>query len=390
MIDMITDPKHFGGDTKTALVGKSFDTDSSFWAKQIDRISKSDVERALAMPAGVYCLDKLTALISPAAEDYLEKMAQLSHQLTVQRFGNTIKLYAPLYLSNYCTNSCRYCGFNRRTEFERTRLTVDQAVAEADIIAAEGFTDILLVSGEDREFVGIDYLCELARRLRSKFSSISVEIYQVTEAEYAKLFKAGIEGVTLYQETYDRSAYEYYHCDGPKADYDARLDAPDRIASAGMRELGLGVLLGLNNWRIETLALAEHAHRLMRRYWQCHVSISFPRLRPAYKTGGEQFRHLISDQDLVQMITALRLCFADVGLVLSTRECAGLRNRLVKLGITKMSAGSKTNPGGYSGRDETIRQFEIDDKRTPAEVAAMIKAQGAEPVWKDWDSAFTD
>ena len=374
---------------RAILSQKGMDGDGGVWRKRLEQVGRADVERALSHTAGVYSFDKLLALVSPAAEDYLERMAQLSHQLTVQRFGKTIKLYAPLYLSNYCANSCRYCGFNRRSEFERTRLTVDQAVAEADIVAAEGFADILLVSSEDREFVGIDYLCELAPRLRGKFSSISVEIYQADEVEYAKLFKAGIEGVTLYQETYDRGAYEYYHPAGPKADYDNRLNTPDRIASAGMRELGLGVLLGLDNWRTEALALAEHAHRLIRRYWQCHVSISFPRLRPAYKAGDVEFRHLISDKNLVQMITALRLCFADVGLILSTRERAELRNRLVKLGITKMSAGSKTNPGGYSGRDETIRQFEIDDSRSPAEVAAMIKAQGAEPVWKDWDSAFT-
>jgi len=385
---MIMERNHLGPDIKTILADKGLDGDSLFWKERLERAGAADVERALSLPAGVYSFDKLVALVSPAAVGYLEAMARLSHQVTVQRFGNTIKLYAPLYLSNHCVNSCRYCGFNRRTDFERTRLTVAEAAAEADIIAAEGFTDILLVSSEDREFVGIDYLCELVQRLRGKFSSTSVEIYPVEEAEYARLFKAGIEGVTLYQETYDRAAYEYYHPAGPKADYDNRLKTPDRIASAGMRELGVGVLLGLNNWRSEALALAEHAHYLMKRYWQCHVSISFPRLRPAYKVGDTEFRHLISDKELVQMITALRLCFADVGLVLSTRERAELRNRLMKLGITRMSAGSKTNPGGYSGRDETIRQFEIDDNRSPGEVAAMIRAQGAEPVWKDWDTAF--
>jgi 2-iminoacetate synthase len=210
----------------------------------------------------------------------------------------------------------------------------------------------------------------------------------MNSAEYAELFKAGIEGVTLYQETYDRSAYRYYHPAGPKSDYDDRLDAPDRIAAAGMRQIGLGVLLGLTDWRIETLALAEHAHYLIKRYWQSHVSFSFPRLRPANEVKGSQFRHLLSDRSLVQMITALRLCFADAGLVLSTRECAPLRDHLIKIGITKMSAGSKTNPGGYSGRSGAIEQFEIDDNRSPAQVAAVIKQAGFEPVWKDWDSAF--
>ena len=211
----------------------------------------------------------------------------------------------------------------------------------------------------------------------------------MTAEEYRRLFEAGIEGVTLYQETYNRRAYRYYHPTGPKADYDNRLTAPDRMAAAGMREIGLGALLGLTDWRTETLALAEHAHYLMKHYWQSHVSFSFPRLRPAFDVDRSQFEHLLTDKDLTQMITALRLCFADAGLVLSTRERAALRDNLINLGITKMSAGSKTNPGGYSGCSDSIGQFEVDDTRTPAQVAAMIKQQGLEPVWKDWDTVFT-
>jgi 2-iminoacetate synthase len=315
-------------------------------------------------------------------------------------------------------------------------LTVEQALAEADVIAAEGFRDILLVSSEDRKFISVEYLTELARKLRSKFSSISVEVYQMGVAEYAKLFKAGINGVTVYQETYNRQAYAYYHpaptrraaqpqsycnslngCDtrlkagaaclglaeprraGPKSDYDNRLDTPERVAAAGMREIGLGVLLGLADWRIEALALGEHAAYLIKRYWQSHVSFSFPRLRPVYsklKTQNSKLKtslrsfHLLSDKNLVQMMVALRLCFADAPLVLSTRERPELRDRLIRLGITKISAGSKTCPGGYSKQTDAIRQFEIDDSRSPAEVAAMITAQGAEPVWKDFDSAFAE
>jgi len=291
-------------------------------------------------------------------------------------------------------------------------LTIEQALTEADIIAAEGFRDILLVSSEDRKSVSIEYLTELAKKLRSKFSSISIEVYQMGVVEYAKLFEVGIEGVTVYQETYNRQAYAYYHPAGPKSDYDNRLDTPDRVAAAGMREIGLGVLLGLADWRLETLALGEHAAYLVKRYWRSHVSFSFPRLRPAYKANGLQSKHLLSDKNLVQMMMALRLCFADAGLVLSTRGRAGLRDRLIKLGITKMSAGSKTCPGGYSEQTDALplvsakaravagkagmnragvagRQFEIDDSRSPAQVAAMIRAQGAEPVWKDWDSAFS-
>lgn len=389
MNKMVSPGKQTPTDIKTILAHKGLDgCGRDIWTKRLGEITPAEVEWALSRSPGYYVLDRLLILVSPAAENYLEQMAQLAHQLTIQRFGLTIRLYAPLYLSNYCTNSCRYCGFNSRHKFDRTRLTIDRALEEADVIASEGFRDILLVSSEDRKFITVDYLAELAGKLRDRFSSISMEIYQMSETEYAELFKAGIEGVTLYQETYDRSSYRYYHPGGPKSDYDDRLNAPDRIAAAGMRQIGLGVLLGLTDWRTETLALAEHAHYLIKRYWQSQVSFSFPRLRPAHEVEGSQFSHLLSDKNLVQMITALRLCFADVGLVLSTREGAALRDHLINLGITKMSAGSKTNPGGYSGHSRATEQFEIDDNRSPAEVAAVIKQAGFEPVWKDWDSAF--
>jgi 2-iminoacetate synthase len=363
--------------------------------KHPSEVSNSDVEQAMNSPAGSYSPEKLQALISPAAEDYLEEMAQTARQLTIQRFGKTIRLYAPLYLSNYCVNNCLYCGFNKDNKYQRRRLTIEQAVEEADIIASEGFRDILLVSSEDRKFINVDYLCELAGKLRGKFSSISIEVYQMTTEEYSKLFAAGIEGVTLYQETYDRDVYHKYHQIGPKADYDHRLGAADSIAQAGMREIGIGALLGLSDWRLETLALGEHAHYLMKRYWKSRVSFSFPRLRPAKNVDQTQFCFL-SDKNLVQMITALRLCFADAGMVLSTRESAELRDHLIEVGVTKVSAGSKTSPGGYSQTanavDSTgspqVEQFEIDDTRSPAEVAEMIRAHGFEPVWKDWDSAF--
>jgi len=383
-------------DIKKILCDRGLDGQgNSIWTERLEQITPAEVEWALSRKAGYYVLDRLVMLVSPAAENYLEKMAQMARQLTIQRFGKTIRLYAPLYLSNYCVNNCLYCGFNKDNKYKRRRLTIEQAVEEADIIASEGFRDILLVSSEDKKFISVDYLCELAGKLRGKFSSISVEVYQMTIEEYAKLFAAGIEGVTLYQETYDRDVYRKYHQGGPKADYDYRLSAPDSIAQARMREIGIGALLGLSDWRLETLALGEHAHYLMKRYWKSRVSFSFPRLRPASNVDQTQFS-LLSDKNLVQMITALRLCFADAGVVLSTRESAELRDHLIEVGVTKVSAGSKTSPGGYSqprnAVDSTgspqVEQFEIDDTRSPAEVAEMIRAHGFEPVWKDWDSAF--
>jgi len=371
----------------TILKKKQLDSHADKWRDALQSVTADDVQKHLAAEPGHYSLERLLALISPAAEDFLEEMAQLAHRLTVQRFGRTIQLYAPLYLSNFCEGTCLYCGYKKSNRFERTRLTIEAAVDDADILASEGFRHILLVSGNDPEYISIDYLTALTEKLKDKFSSISVEIYQMSQSGYRTLFEAGIDGVTLYQETYDRKTYSHFHPAGPKSDYDYRLDTPDCFSSAGMRRIGVGVLLGLADWRLDTLALAEHADYLMKRYWQSQVSFSFARLRPALNVA-EQSEHLISDTNLVQMMLALRLCFADAGIVLSTRERADLRNRLVKLCVTRMSAGSKTNPGGYSGKLDSSEQFQIDDTRTPAEVAAMIKSAGFEAVWKDWDTAF--
>ena len=369
------------------LKSRQLDRDRSVWAQRLEAVTAEQVQRELAVEPGRYSLERLAVLLSPAAREHLETMAQQAARLTVQRFGRTIQLYAPLYVSNVCINSCLYCGYNRTTDFARTRLSIDEAMADADVIADEGFRHLLLVSGEDRQFVSIDYLCELARKLRRRFASLSIEIFPLEREDYRRLAEAGIEGVTLYQETYDRQLYAHYHPAGPKRDYDARLDAPDRFASAGMRQIGLGALLGLAPWRLETLALAEHAAVLMKHYWRSQVSFSFPRMRPAQKVPG-QWPHLLSDADLVQMMLALRLCFADAGIVLSTREQAAFRDHLAKICVTRLSAGSKTNPGGYTSHEESAEQFEVADHRRPAEIAAMIRACGREPVWKDWDTAF--
>ncbi len=388
---MTAAPEHYvQADIKSILSGQALDRDRSAWLSRLEKVTAEDVEKAIHTPPGRYNPGKMLALISPAAETRLEQMARTARDLTIQRFGRTIRLYAPLYLSNYCINSCLYCGFNKNSHFERKRLNIPQALAEADIISSEGFSDILLVSGEDPDFISLDYLIELTRKLKADFSSVAIEIYRLTRGQYAQLFTAGVDGVTIYQETYNRDTYRHFHPSGPKADYDKRLTAPDAVAAAGMRELGLGVLLGLDHWRYETLALAEHINYLIKRYWRCRVSVSFPRLRPARDVDKNQFKYIITDKNLVQMITALRLCFADVGLVLSTREPAELRDRLIEIGVTKISAGSKTNPGGYSNFTGAVRQFEIADTRTPREVTEAIKKRGFEAVWKDWDKGFSD
>ena len=374
-------------DIATILCENQLDRGSDRWREVINSVSKAEVEKQLDSAPGKYSAQRMAVLISPAASNYLEIMAQQAHELTKQRFGRTIQLYAPLYLSNYCTNSCLYCGYNTDTEFKRTRLSIEEALTDAKIIAEEGFRHILLVSGEDPKFVSVDYLVALAGELRKNFSSISIEIYPMETEQYKALFDAGIDGITLYQETYDRNLYERYHPAGAKRDYDFRIQTHDRAASAGMRRLGIGTLLGLSNWRMDVLALAEHAAYLMKKYWRSQVSFSFPRLRPAINVADE-FEHLVSDTEMVQMMLALRLCFADAGVVLSTRERADFRDNLIKLAVTRVSAGSKTNPGGYSSKCDSTEQFKIDDNRTPEQMAQVIKKAGMEAVWKDWDATF--
>lgn len=374
-------------DIATILSDNQLDKPNTRWNDAAHSVTCEDVEKQLDASCGKYSLQRLVTLISPAASNYLEIMARQAHDLTAQRFGKTIQLYAPLYLSNHCVNACTYCGYNTDSNFERTRLSIDEAMSDAKVIAEEGFRHILLVSGEDHRHVSVDYLVRLARELRKSFSSISIEIYPMSADQYKALFQAGIDGVTLYQETYDRRLYERYHPAGPKRDYDFRIQTHDRAAAAGMRRLGIAALLGLSDWRQDILALAEHAAYLMKKYWRTQVSFSFPRMRPAINVA-DNFEHLVSDSEMVQMMLALRLCFADAGLVLSTRERADFRDNLIKLGVTRISAGSKTNPGGYSGKTDSAEQFQIDDDRTPEELASVIKNAGMEAVWKDWDAAF--
>lgn len=374
-------------DITSILSSKNLDHNRDFWQQRLQDVSSDEVQQELAKPPGHSSLERLVVLLSPAAGPYLEKMARQARNLTIQRFGKTIQLYAPLYVSNVCINRCAYCGYNADTIVPRTRLTIEKAMADADMIAAGGFRHLLLVSGEDREFVTMDYLCELAEKLRHKFSSLSIEIYSLSQPEYKQVYNAGIDGVTLYQETYDRNIYAQYHIAGPKSDYDHRLETPDRFAAAGMRRIGMGVLLGLADWRLETLALAEHASYLMKKYWRSQVSFSFPRICPATNVQ-DQWPHLVSESNMVQMMLALRLCFADAGIVLSTRESPWFRDHLIDLCVTRMSAGSKTNPGGYGSELSAAKQFIVADSRSPCEVSDVIRSHGYEAVWKDWDASF--
>jgi 2-iminoacetate synthase len=352
--------------------------------RRISEKTPEDVRQAL-LP-GTMDIEKFISLVSPAADESIEEIAQRAQLITEQRFGRIVGLYAPMYLSNSCSNSCLYCSFNASNQIDRKTLSVEQAVSEARHLHDEGFRHILLVSGEDLKAVNLNYLKEVVSSLRPLFDSISIEIYPMETDQYRELARSGVDGLIIYQETYNKDLYAQVHEAGKKTDYRWRIETPERGGAAGFRRIGLGSLLGLEDWRTEAVYLAMHARYLMRRYWRSQVTISFPRLRPA--VGGYAPPCPVSDRDLVHMLTALRVFLPDAGLLLSTRESEEFRDNMIPLGVTSMSAGSCTQVGGYTGDSATAGQFEIADHRSPEEVAETIKNIGYEPVWKDWDAAF--
>jgi len=351
---------------------------------QIGKRTAADVERALK--ADRLKQRDLQALLSPAAEPYLEQMAQKAHRITQRRFGKTILLYAPLYLSNECSNGCLYCGFNATNQVPRKTLSLDEVEREAGILHRQGFRHVLLVTGESPGKADLAFLAAAAERIKPFFSSISIEIYPLETDGYRQMVAAGVDGLTIYQETYDRQLYAELHPFGPKRDYDFRLLTPERAGQAGLRRIGIGFLQGLGDFRSEAFFTGLHAQYLAKHCWRSQISVSFPRMRPA--AGCFQPPNPVSDRQLTQLICTMRLLLHDAGLVLSTRESAGLRDNLLPLGITQVSAGSCTSPGGYAGGGKSTEQFAIDDDRSPAEVANMLRAKGYDPVWKDWDEAF--
>jgi 2-iminoacetate synthase len=353
-------------------------------AAWIEATTPSQAARALA--AEQVHLEEFAALLSPAAGAFLESLAARAHRMTVQRFGRNIFLYAPLYLSNVCTNSCAYCGFNVGNTIPRRTLGLAEAEAEARLLRGQGFRHVLLLTGEAPGVVDEEYLEAAVRRVRPLFDSVSLEVYPLGEAGYRRMAAAGVDGLTAYQETYHRDRYAALHPAGPKRDFGFRLATPERAGAAGLRRIGVGALLGLAAFRSDAFFTGLHAAYLARHCWRSQVSVSFPRLRPA--AGCFEPAEVVSDRQLVQLICAMRLWLPDAGLVLSTRESAALRDNLLPLGITQMSAGSCTAPGGYSDGSHEGEQFAIDDDRTPAQVARRIAAQGYEAVWKDWDRGF--
>ncbi len=345
--------------------------------------SPARVDRALAAPDGERSLEDFAALLSPAAAERLEDLAAASRRLTLARFGRTMHLYAPLYLSNECLTKCVYCGFARDLPIARKTLSQEETVEEARHLLREGFRSILLLTGEHERLTGVEFLEERLRLLAPEVPSLAIEVQVWSEAEYRRLAAAGCEAVVIYQETYHPETYAQVHLAGRKRHYEWRLLGPERAARAGMRRVGIGALLGLHSdWRYEAVAEAAHARFLMRRYWRSQVTVSVPRMRPS--AAGWQPLDPIGDRELVQLVCALRLALPDAGIVLSTREPAALRDGLFRIGVTHVSAGSHTEPGGYEHPEEATEQFEIADTRAPGEVAARLREIGYDPVWGDW------
>ena len=354
-------------------------------ARRIAGMTSADVLRALGRPRGGASLDDFAALLSPAAAPFLEAMAQASRRLTLGRFGRTMQLYAPLYLSNVCGNICTYCGFSAQNRIPRKVLTDGEIIAEADVLRGHGFDHVLLVTGESGR-VGRDYLAGALRLLRPRFASLAIEVQPLPEADYAALAADGLSTVLVYQETYDEAAYRRHHLKGPKADIAWRLDTPDRLGRAGIRKIGLGALYGLSDWRADAWFTGLHLRHIERNHWRARTSVSFPRLRP--HEGGDIPVTPFAERDLVQAMCAFRILSPEAELSLSTRESAAFRNRAFRLGFTSMSAGSRTNPGGYASAPDSLEQFAVDDGRSPAEVAEFLRGEGYEPVWKDWDPTY--
>lgn len=353
--------------------------------------TKEDVREALYRPKRT--LEDFKALISPAALPYLEEMAQLSHQITKKRFGKTIQMYAPMYLSNECQNICTYCAFSLDNKIKRKTLSPAEILMETAVVKTMGYDHILLVTGEANKTVGVPYLKNAIGLIRPHFSNISIEVQPLDQDAYEELIATGLYSVLVYQETYHEDNYKLYHPKGKKSNFEYRLETPDRLGKAGIHKIGLGTLIGLEDWRTDCFFTALHLSYLEKTYWQTRYSVSFPRLRPiAIEQSGitmhKDFDTYMSDKELVQLICAYRLFNEELEISISTREEETFRNNIVKLGITSMSAGSKTNPGGYTAAADSLEQFEISDERSPAAIADMIRQQGYEPVWKDWDRTF--
>lgn len=381
------DREHVFGRGYADIIG-GYDWDASI--RLVEQATREDVERVLSKArANITPLtpEDFAVLISEAAAPYINVMAALSRHYTSERFGKTISMYIPMYVGNACTNKCVYCGFNHDNPMERTVLTLDQVEAECKAIRELApFENLLIVAGEYPSVCGVDYLEKVLHVCRPYFHNLTIEVQPMRSADYSRLVKAGLNGVVCFQETYHKESYGKYHPRGMKSFFDWRLNGFDRMGEAGVHKIGMGALLGLEDWRGDVIMLARHLRYLQKKYWKSRFSVNFPRMRPS--ESGFKPKSIINDRQLAQLTFAFRLFDHDADISLSTREPALFRDNMATLGVTSMSAGSRTEPGGYTHPTEELEQFEVCDSRTPAEVDEAIRRAGYQPVYKDWDAIF--
>lgn len=358
-------------------------------SRKFDTFTEADVRYVLdkANSGKELSVEEFMILISPAASSHLEEMAAMSQRFTRERFGNTISMYIPMYVSNACTNKCVYCGFNHDNEIERTTLTMDQVTAECEAIKKLGpFENLLIVSGEYPTLNGVDYMEKVFATCRPYFHNLTIEAMPMKQVDYERLVASGLNGVVCFQETYNRKAYTKYHPQGMKSFYDWRLNGYDRMGRAGVHKIGMGVLIGLEDWRTDVTMMAHHLRYLQKHYWRTRYSVNFPRMCPS--ETGYQPNVVMTDRELAQLTFAFRIFDHDVDISYSTREKPEFRQNMMKLGVTSMSAGSQTDPGGYASCPDALEQFEVTDHRSPEAVSQAIKEGGYDVVWKDWDRIF--
>ncbi len=368
------------------------------WSKILDKVAAcnaDDVQRVLGLVHNGERLNisDFAALLSPAAADFLEEMAMLSQQITQKRFGKTIQFYIPLYLSNECTNHCIYCGFNHNNKILRKTLTDEEILKEAFVLKEMGYEHILLLTGESPIHAGVDYIENAMRLLQPHFAQISLEVLPLDVDEYTRLRSSGLHAVYVYQETYCRENYTTYHPAGRKRDYEWRVNTQDRLGLAEVHKIGLGALLGLEDPRAEAMFMAMHLRYLQKKYWKSKYAVSFPRMRPFAEADcsgastasiGFTPKFSIDDKLFVQLIFAFRLFDPYIEISLTTRESSTFRNAMLPLGVTSVSAGSHTEPGGYSERNDELPQFSTNDNRSVSEMRDAVRLLGYEAVMRDW------
>lgn len=351
-------------------------------------MQKNDADVRRALGKNRLTVDDFMALISPAAEKYIELMAHMSRRITRERFGKTINMFIPIYITNSCANSCVYCGFHVQNKMARTILTEEEIVREYKAIKhLAPFDNLLILTGENPAKAGVPYIARALDLAKPYFNNLQIEVMPLKTEDYTELRHHGLNGVICFQETYNEKRYKVYHPKGPKSDFKWRLNGYDHMGMAGVHKIGMGALIGLEDWRTEVTMMAHHLRYLEKNYWRTQFSVNFPRMRRA-ENGGFQPHVEMTDRELAQVTFAMRIFDHDVDISYSTRENAKIRNNMATLGVTTMSAESHTDPGGYACYPNALAQFDVSDNRTARQVETDLKAIGMEPVWKNWDATF--